>query len=350
MLNTTEEVLHDKGRPGYPGLFLPLSYILMETDRKENFMQNIWSYFTKDNKAFWCHKLVTLQFWRAISEGRKFIIFDLETTGLKKKADVIVEFSAIVMEKTGKFYEMTEAVEYYIKPPFQMNPEVIAIHGITNEFLSDKPTEAEAYPAIKAFFNRHKDGIISGYNVGFDCKFMEAYAARQKDVFSPGEVIDMFDMVKENIFQNEHEGCRKLSHILSVLYPSKQYNFHNASDDILATWDVGKGILQNYVKSQPTLEGSKPCGKLSSYQYWAMGKTQRLYCTISVNGKYYDIYYDIYQSCWVCELDKNEANVFTLVNMEDIEDQFTKIAAQKGKKKFRLLRDSDNWKNWKTAV
>lgn len=314
-------------------------------------MINIWNHFNKDGRVYWNSKENTLNFWKAVSDGRKFVIFDLETTGLKKNADVIVEFSAIVVEKVNGIYDFTEFVEYYIKPPFVMTPEVVAVHGITNEFLEDKPLEEEIWPLVKDFFERHSEDVICGYNVGFDTKFMEVWAKRHKDEFAPKEVIDMFAMVKENIFFDEHEGNRKLSDILSILYPAKQYKFHDASDDIKATWDVGKGILTKFVEQKPVPEYAKPTGQLISYEYWSMGKTQRLYCTIKVDGKYYEIYYDIYQSCWVCDTSKNEdVNVFLYVNMENIEEQFQKIAESKGKKKFRLLRDKDDHKHWNLSA
>ena len=204
---------------------------------------------------------------------------------------------------------------------------------------------------IHNFFEKHKDAIISGYNVNFDIKFMTAYASRMKEIFEPTDVIDIFGIVKENIFPDEHDGCRKLSHILEILYPGKTYQFHNASDDILATWDIGTGVLKKFIESNPVVEDSKYKAQIASYQYWKAGKTQRLYVTIRFSETFYEIYYDIYSSCWVCEDSKNnEFNVFQWINMDDIEDKLTKIAATKGKEKFRLLRDKGTWKNWQNIA
>lgn len=314
-------------------------------------MKNIWNYFDKDGRTYWCNKTNTLKFWQEAQKGSRFIIFDLETTGLKKKADVVVEFSALVAEKINGFYTFVDSVEYYIRPVFKMTPEVIAVHGITNEFLEDKPTEEEIFPEIKAFFDKYKDAVITGYNVGFDIKFMEEMYKRQKLTFAPENVVDVFAMVKENIFFDEHEGNRRLSEILPVLFPGKSYKFHDSSDDIKATWDVGVGIIKRYFESGMVPENAKYPGKLISYQYWSVGKTQRLYCTIEMCGNYYDIYYDIYQSCWACEPNKNGGyNIFLYVNMDSIEEQFTAVAKLKGKEKFRLLRDNDNYRHWSTMA
>lgn len=345
----------NKEEDGLARLFLMTFFHIngiRQKEREEKYiMSNIWNYFGMGGKHYWCNKANTMRFYNAVMQGRKFLIFDLETTGLKKNADVIVDFSAVVMEKVGQFYQKTDEIEQYIKPPFTMTDEVIAIHGITNEFLEDKPEERDVWPVVKEFFEKHKDAVISGYNVGFDIKFMTAYAGRMKESFEPEEVVDIFGIVKENIFADEHDGCRKLSHILGILYPGKTYQFHNASDDILATWDVGVGVLKKFLESKPVLEESKHKAQISSYQYWKAGRTQRIYVTLRFSENFYEVYYDIYSSCWVCEDDKNnEFNIFEWVDMNDVENKLTKIAESKGKDKFRLLRDKDNWRSWKNIA
>ena len=110
------------------------------------------------------NKIESKKLVEAFKNGKKILIYDTETTGLDKVADVIVEYSAIVMERVNGKYQLTESFEQYIRPKFEMSEDVIKIHGITNEFLRDYPYEEEAYKNIKAFLNKHKDAIISGYN------------------------------------------------------------------------------------------------------------------------------------------------------------------------------------------
>lgn len=47
-------------------------------------MSNIWNYFGQGGRHYWCNKTNTLNFYNAVVQGKKFLIFDLETTGLKK--------------------------------------------------------------------------------------------------------------------------------------------------------------------------------------------------------------------------------------------------------------------------
>ena len=64
------------------------------------------------------------------------IVLDTETTGLNpEKGDRIVEIGCVELENhlpTGKTYHQ------YINPMRSMSEEVVRVHGLTEEFLSDK--------------------------------------------------------------------------------------------------------------------------------------------------------------------------------------------------------------------
>lgn len=297
-------------------------------------MANIWEALAKEKKAYWAHKDETNKFWKLVMEGHPFVVFDVETTGLKKGVDRIIEFSAIRMEKVGYYYRRTASYEWFIKPPFKMDPRVIEVHGITDEFLQDKPEEAEVWEQIKEVFTGNP--ITMGYNVSFDIKFVNEMFSRYGESFEP-EYIDAFTLVKENIFSNEHENKRKLSQISQLLFPDKTFEFHDSSEDILATWDVAVEILKHYVSTNPVVESSKPNANLISYEVKKYGAWKGIFVTAELKGDYHDFYYDVKQSCWVQKY--NMIPVFKLINMEDMEEQLNKIAAQKGIKHFHLLKD-----------
>jgi len=67
----------------------------------------------------------------------RLIILDTETTGIDpKQGHRIVEIGCVEMidrKLTGRKYHA------YVNPQMVMEQEVINIHGLTNEFLADKP-------------------------------------------------------------------------------------------------------------------------------------------------------------------------------------------------------------------
>ena len=98
------------------------------------------------------------------------IVLDTETTGLDPfKGDKIVEIGCVELENhlpTGRTYHQ------YINPMRSMSEEVIAVHGLTEEFLSDKPIFAEIADDFLAFIGGDAKLVI--HNAAFDMKFLSA--------------------------------------------------------------------------------------------------------------------------------------------------------------------------------
>lgn len=98
--------------------------------------------------------------WRNLEKNRSlinqaaasqaFIIFDTETTGLTDQ-DQIVELAALKCRYTSEGFTPYEELHLYIKPDVPMSEKAAQINGLTEEFLSDKPTEREIFQQIKNF-------------------------------------------------------------------------------------------------------------------------------------------------------------------------------------------------------
>ena len=69
------------------------------------------------------------------------IVLDTETTGLDvKNGDRIIEIGIVELEnhvQTGNYFH------YYLNPEKESNFQALKIHGLTSEFLKDKPKFAE---------------------------------------------------------------------------------------------------------------------------------------------------------------------------------------------------------------
>ena len=98
------------------------------------------------------------------------IVLDTETTGLDPfNGDKIVEIGCVELENhlpTGRTYHQ------YINPMRSMSEEVIAVHGLTEEFLSDKPVFKDIADEFLAFVGDDAKLVI--HNAAFDMKFLNA--------------------------------------------------------------------------------------------------------------------------------------------------------------------------------
>lgn len=96
------------------------------------------------------------------------IVFDTETTGMDPfEGDRIVEIGAIELINhlpTGK------NIQLYINPEREVPSEAIAVHGITNEFLKDKPVFSQIYTDFLDFIGN--DSTLVAHNAEFDIKFL----------------------------------------------------------------------------------------------------------------------------------------------------------------------------------
>lgn len=96
------------------------------------------------------------------------ICFDTETTGIyPENGDRLVEIGAVELINhlpTGKIFHK------YINPQRDVPEEVVKIHGLTNEFLADKPVFADIAQEWIDFIG--EDGIFVAHNAEFDMRFI----------------------------------------------------------------------------------------------------------------------------------------------------------------------------------
>jgi len=101
------------------------------------------------------------------------IILDTETTGLEpSQGHRIVEVGCVELVNrslTGNHLHL------YLNPDRDSDPEALAVHGLTTEFLSNHPRFEDVYQQFIDFI-RGAELII--HNAAFDCKFLDAELQR----------------------------------------------------------------------------------------------------------------------------------------------------------------------------
>ena len=97
------------------------------------------------------------------------LVLDTETTGLDhENGDRIVEVGVIELNNyiiTGKY------LHYYVNPEKKSDPKAEKIHGLTTEFLSDKPKFVDIAETLIDFIGDNKVII---HNAPFDLGFLNA--------------------------------------------------------------------------------------------------------------------------------------------------------------------------------
>ena len=138
------------------------------------------------------------------------IVLDTETTGLDPAdGHRIIEIGCVELYDhvpTGRTYQC------YLNPERDIPPESQRVHGITDEFVADKPLFAHVVDELLEFLG---DAPLVIHNAGFDLKFLNAEFLKVTRPAIPfARAIDTIDIAKAKIPGARYsldELCRRFS-------------------------------------------------------------------------------------------------------------------------------------------
>jgi len=149
------------------------------------------------------------------------IILDTETTGINPQdGHRIIEIGCVEMVKrrlTGNTFHV------YLNPERDIDPGAIAVHGISNEFLRDKPLFKDI---ADEFLNFIQDAELIIHNAPFDVGFLDhELALLAANKLRIADVCPVFDTLA--FAQKKHPGQRNSLDALC-----KRYNADNSPRDL----------------------------------------------------------------------------------------------------------------------
>ncbi|TMN93859.1 DNA polymerase III subunit epsilon [Pseudoalteromonas phenolica] len=169
---------------------------------------------------------------------KRQIVLDTETTGIDPKAGHrIIEIGCVELinrRLTGNNFHV------YINPQRDIEEEAIDVHGITNEFLRDKPLY---HQVAQEFFEYIKGAELIIHNAPFDVGFMD----------------NEFALLQQG-YPNTHEYCEVLDTLVMArnLHPGQK----NSLDALCRRYDIDN--------SKRTLHGALLDSEILADVYLAM--------------------------------------------------------------------------------
>ncbi len=132
-----------------------------------------------------------------LREGREFVAFDTETTGVENSAE-IVNIAAIVYTSEGR--EIGRISEL-VKPPADEDgnvstgsPEAVNVHGITPDMVKDASSFADLAPQI---YETLQGRTLVAHNINFDYPKVQRHLARSGHrMLSSGPMVDTLRLAK----------------------------------------------------------------------------------------------------------------------------------------------------------
>ncbi|ATP59922.1 PolC-type DNA polymerase III [Mesomycoplasma dispar] len=134
----------------------------------------------------------------------KFVIFDLETTGLSANYNEIIEFGAIVLQNGVEI----EKHQFFIKPTVKIPHIITKITGITQQMIDQNGLNPEK--AIQRIEKIIENSILVAHNAVFDFNFLQQFFRKQVKKSLKNPIIDTLEVSR---FLNPSEKSHSLKNV-----------------------------------------------------------------------------------------------------------------------------------------
>ena len=162
----------------------------------------------------------------------KGVVLDTETTGLNIESDHVIELGMLTFEfdpVTGMLFRVTDVFDELEDPGFEIPPESMAVHHITNEMVRGKRIDdARVTAALKDV------QVVIAHNAAFDRPFVEA----RWPIF---ERLNWGCSIKDIDWRKEGFGSAKLEYLVGL--QGYFYEAHRAETDCWALLELLNMVL-----------------------------------------------------------------------------------------------------------
>ena len=175
-----------------------------------------------------------------MTELRNYVVFDLETTGLSKQDDEIIEIAAVKV----KDHCIVDKFSCLINPGIHIPALVSRLTGITNDMVKGKYAINMVLPSFVAFTESLP---LVGHNIKtFDMHFLKRDAMRYYHATIPNPVVDTLPMSRAYL---PDLSSHKLTS-LAEYYNISSAGAHRSLNDCIMNQAVFE-LLQNEALKHP---------------------------------------------------------------------------------------------------
>ena len=154
----------------------------------------------------------------------RYVVLDIETTGLNHKKDMITEIAAIKVEDQ----KIIDKYQALVNPEMPIPENVKELTGITNDMVNKKPIIKKVLPEFNNFL---EDDVFVAHNVRFDHSFLDYNSRKYLEKPIKNKTLCTVKLAKK-IFP-DIASCRLES--LCNYFEIENKQAHRAMSDVLAT-------------------------------------------------------------------------------------------------------------------
>ena len=174
--------------------------------------------------------------------SERFISFDVETTGLSRYSDRIIQIGAVLFDGC----EPTERYSTLVNPEQHIPSRASSINHITDDMVADAPTESQVIPSFLEFFGDAADGetVIAAYNADFDMGFLSEMLARN-GVDANLTYMDVLPLARRTVRGLENYKQSTVADCIGLQVTSA----HSADDDAVVCGQILTTVLPEAKKA-----------------------------------------------------------------------------------------------------
>ena len=185
-------------------------------------------------------KITTATDETILLKDAKYVVFDIETTGLSATRDKIIEIGAVKIESGS----ITERYQTFIKIDEPLTQATIDLTDITDDLLQDAPLIEDELPQFLKFI---EGSILVAHNALFDVGHIRENAKALNLTFDDSLVIDTLNLAR--YFYNDQLKRFNLKAV-AKLFKVKQEQHHRAEDDAFVTAQIWLFMLTDLLSKQ----------------------------------------------------------------------------------------------------
>lgn len=163
---------------------------------------------------------------------KKYIVIDIETSGLDYKNNKIIEVAAVLTNTRGKIIDTYQSL---IKQNIKLPKEISDLTGIMTEDIANAKEEKDVLEEFIKFIGNYD---VVGYNVNFDINFINYYLNKNALKSIENKVYDLKDYVKrEKLFMKNYRLQTALKE-----YAIEKTVKHRALEDAYVTTELSMKV------------------------------------------------------------------------------------------------------------
>ncbi|MEJ5229818.1 MAG: PolC-type DNA polymerase III [Pseudothermotoga sp.] len=163
---------------------------------------------------------------------KRFVVLDIETTGLHPMFSEIIEIGAVAIENG----QITESFQSLVKPREKLNSFTVQFTKITDEMLEDKPSIEEVLPKFIEFC---KDSVLVAHNANFDYRFLRHWIDKIMKFNWKLPVVDTLALAKR-LLRLTNYNLEKLANHFKI----GPFSHHRALEDAKVTAQIFLELLK----------------------------------------------------------------------------------------------------------